>query len=97
MTGTQQAGTPARIIDILETDGMWMTADALEAEIADRFDAVTIGTIRRAVYRLINDQRLEHRLVDYIDYNVKQKKQTRGAQATPSGFRLRQIMEVRAA
>jgi hypothetical protein len=95
MTGTQKTGIPVRILDILETDGMWMTAEALEAEICDRFGPVKLESIRRAIYRLVNDQLLEHRLVEFIDYQATQKDATRGAQATPSGWRMRHIMEVR--
>ena len=93
----RKASTPVRILDILETDGMWMNVEAVEAEVRDRFGAVKMETIRRAIYRLINDQRLERRLVEFVNYNVPAKTQTRGSQSTPSGFRTHQIMEVRAA
>ena len=93
--GLRAHSTPIRIIDILETDGQWMTAEALEAEIRDRFGAVKLAAIRRAIYRLVDDEMLDHRLIEYIDYEATQKGNTRGAQATPSGFRMRQIMEVR--
>ena len=93
--GLREHSTPIRILDILETDGMWMNAEALEAEMHDRFGAVTIQTIRRAVYRLLDDERLEHRLVEFIDYETPSRKHSRKHQSTPSGFRTKHIMEVR--
>lgn len=93
----RKVSTPVRILDILETDGMWMNVEAVEAEVRDRFGAVKMETIRRAIYRLVDDQRLERRLVEFVNYEVPAKTQTRGSQSTPSGFRTMQIMEVRAA
>lgn len=93
--GLRKASTPIRILDILETDGLWMTATQLEAEFLDRFGAVRLETIKRAMYRLINQHQLEHRLVEFIDYNTPSVPTTKGAQAAPSGYRLKEMMEVR--
>jgi hypothetical protein len=93
--GLRPKSTPVRIIDILETDGMWMTAEQLEAEFVSRFGAVRLETIKRAIYRLIDQAQLEHRLIEFIDYETPPRTDSRGAQSTPSGYRTKQIMEVR--
>jgi hypothetical protein len=90
-----EGSTPSRILDILETDGMWMTAEQLEAEFKDRFGVDALGNIRRSIYRLINNKKVEHRLVLFIDYNATPTSDNRGAQSTPSGRRAKQLVEVR--
>ena len=59
-----QAGrTPSRIMAVLELEGGWMTAYQLEADLALRWQAVTLGTIRRALHRLIDQHMLESRIM----------------------------------
>ena len=91
----QDGSTTSRILDILETDGMWMSADALEAEFSDRFGEGTLNTIKRSIHRLVNANRIQHRIVLWIDYNASPGPSLRGAQATPSGHRTKQLIEVR--
>ena len=53
---------PARVVDVLETDGGWHTIQMLHAELQVRFGAVAVRTVARAVDRLVADGLVEHRI-----------------------------------
>lgn len=65
----QQSGTPARILDLLELDGTWMSAHELTAELALRWDPVSTNVVRRAISRLAISKRIETRLV-FVEYTA---------------------------
>jgi predicted ArsR family transcriptional regulator len=53
-----QNGIPARLVDVLETDGGWLTVDGLAHQLDAKFESV-----RRALERLAARGIVEHRSV----------------------------------
>jgi predicted transcriptional regulator len=51
-------GTPVRILDVLETDGGWLTAEGIALMLN-----VSLGTVSRALWRLRSTGEVEHRTV----------------------------------
>lgn len=58
-----QRFTPSRILDILETENMWMSSDELEVQFVDRFGIGNRTGINRSLQRLIDDDRVLFRVV----------------------------------
>jgi len=66
MTG-HQTSTPARILDLVELDGDWLTIDQLHADLVLRFGDVRLETVARATHRLLYKGELQSRFVEYND------------------------------
>lgn len=65
MVGLRAGWTPARIVDILETEGEWMTFAQLDAHFEDRFNVPKVkGTVAQAAHRLLREGVLECRFAD---------------------------------
>ncbi len=61
---------PGRVLDVLETEDMWMTVSELHAQFVDRFDTGNVVAIDRAVQRLAVNNRIKTRLVDAHSLNT---------------------------
>ena len=67
--GLSANGNSARIIDLLEVDGGWLTISAITHDMQARF-GVKPDTTRRAINRLIANGTLRTRRRDTGDFNV---------------------------
>ena len=85
--GFHQQSIPQRILDILETDGDWMTAESLVSEISIRFDEVTVKAVARAMRRLVVAERIEERSVLFLNYDTPHD--------MPLGYVTNQVVEVK--
>ncbi len=53
--------TPSRIVDILNTERMWMSAHELKIQMDYRFKVTRLDTVQRTAIRLRNEGMLESR------------------------------------
>ena len=51
MTGMRDGAAPARVVEILEAEGGWMTFDQIHAAYTQQFGLIPVGTIRTAARR----------------------------------------------
>ncbi len=59
-----KASWPSRILDVLETESVWMDAQQLHVEMLMRFGFVSMATCQRAIERLVEHNDVDKRTVD---------------------------------
>lgn len=68
----RKGSTAARVFDVLDAVGSWMTVDEILTELTDRFGegVASDEAVRRSVFRHREHGRIEIRVVEYHDYDA---------------------------